>query len=297
VDAKSRLRLGYGMAATALVCGATAAPGAALGAIHQVGAGESLWQIAARDGISPGALARANGLASTTQIRTGSVLVIPGAGSSPSTIAGPSAALSAAPDDADDGDADTDDLETASSPSAVTSTPAVTESTSASAPSAARLATAAPRHALIFNGLSHSSTGAGLQASPGRVTSGQIASIAAANGVPPSLASAIAWQESGFNNAAVSSANARGVMQLLPGTWQWVQGNLTRAPLDPFSPIDNVKAGVLYLHSLLRQTGSPDLAAAAYYQGLGGVRRHGLLPETQRYVNSVAALRRRFGGG
>ncbi|MEA2397563.1 MAG: hypothetical protein QOK25_1119, partial [Thermoleophilaceae bacterium] len=47
----------------------------------------------------------------------------------------------------------------------------------------------------------------------------------------------------------------------------------------------------------LRSTGGDAaLAAAAYYQGLGSVRRIGLLPATQRYVNNVQALRSRFGG-
>src|SRR5947207_12527348 len=92
-------------------------------------------------------------------------------------------------------------------------------------------------------------------ASSGRVTSGDIATVANRNGVPSSLASAIAWQESGFNNAMVSSANARGVMQVMPDTWDWVQHNLALRRLDPANPIDNVGAGVLYLGRLLRETG------------------------------------------
>src|SRR5437870_1653321 len=40
---------------------------------------------------------------------------------------------------------------------------------------------------------------------PSRLTSSEISSIAASNGVPASLASAIGWQESGFNNGVVSS--------------------------------------------------------------------------------------------
>jgi soluble lytic murein transglycosylase-like protein len=132
---------------------------------------------------------------------------------------------------------------------------------------------------------------------PGRVTSQQISQIAAGNGVPGSLASAIAWQESGFNNAMVSSANARGVMQVMPGTWSWIQANLARRPLNPDSPLDNVHAGTLFLSNLLHQTnGDPGLAAAGYYQGLASVRRIGMLPETQRYVANVLALRSRFGG-
>jgi soluble lytic murein transglycosylase-like protein len=134
-------------------------------------------------------------------------------------------------------------------------------------------------------------------ATPGRVSAGDIQSIAAANGVPGSLAAAIAWQESGFNNAMVSSANARGVMQVMPGTWDWVQQNLAKRRLDPASAHDNVHAGVLYLGRLLSMTGGdPAMAAAGYYQGLASVRRMGMLPETERYVANVMALRGRFGG-
>jgi soluble lytic murein transglycosylase-like protein len=134
-------------------------------------------------------------------------------------------------------------------------------------------------------------------ATPGRVTAGEINEVATRNGVPGSLAAAIAWQESGFNNAMVSSANARGVMQVMPGTWDWVQQNLAKRQLDPASPIDNVGAGVLYLGHMLQEAGGdPALAAAGYYQGMGSVRSVGLLPETERYVENVLALRSRFGG-
>ncbi len=130
-----------------------------------------------------------------------------------------------------------------------------------------------------------------------RLTSTQIGSIAANQGVPSSLASAVAWQESGFNNGAVSSANARGVMQVLPGTWDYVQRNLTSRSLNPFSAQDNVRAGSLYLGSLLRQTGgNVRQAVAAYYQGLSSVRQIGMYADTQRYVANVIRLRQRFGG-
>jgi N-acetylmuramoyl-L-alanine amidase len=134
---------------------------------------------------------------------------------------------------------------------------------------------------------------------PERVSGSEVGSIAAANGVPSSLATAIAWQESGFNNDLVSSADARGVMQILPGTWQWIQQSLdTGAPLAPASAADNVRGGVLLLHSLLDSTGGDSaMAAAGYFQGLPSVQQHGLYPETQQYVNSVLAVERRFGGG
>ena len=95
----------------------------------------------------------------------------------------------------------------------------------------------------------------------------------------------------------VSSANARGVMQVMPGTWDWVQRNLAQRQLDPASAVDNVHAGTLYLRQMLQETGGdPAMAAAGYYQGLGSVREIGMLPETERYVANVLALRGRFGG-
>src|SRR3954471_18852900 len=115
---------------------------------------------------------------------------------------------------------------------------------------------------------------------PERVSSSQIAQIAAEHGVPASMASAIGWQESGFNNSMVSSANARGVMQIMPGTWDWVNRTLTpSSPLNPNSALDNVRGGVLYLRQLLNDFGGDqNLAAAAYYQGEGAVKSRGLYP-------------------
>jgi N-acetylmuramoyl-L-alanine amidase len=132
---------------------------------------------------------------------------------------------------------------------------------------------------------------------PARVDAGTISSIAAEHGVPPSLASAIAWQESGFNNGMVSGANARGVMQVMPGTWNWIQQNLASRRLDPESATDNVHAGVLYLRQLLKQTGGDQASAiAGYYQGLGSVQSRGLFDDTKQYVANVQALQSRFGG-
>ncbi|HEY6891121.1 MAG TPA: LysM peptidoglycan-binding domain-containing protein [Solirubrobacter sp.] len=131
-----------------------------------------------------------------------------------------------------------------------------------------------------------------------RVGASDVQSVAAAHGVSPSLATAIAWQESGFNNGMVSSANARGVMQVMPGTWDYVQKNLAGGQkLNPYSASDNVTAGVLYLKSLLNQTGGNESQAiAAYYQGLGALRSRGVFDDTAKYVANVQALRGRFGG-
>jgi soluble lytic murein transglycosylase-like protein len=130
-----------------------------------------------------------------------------------------------------------------------------------------------------------------------RVGAADVQSVAAQYGVSPSLAAAIAWQESGFNNAMVSSANARGVMQVMPGTWSYVQDNLAGRALDPNSATDNVHAGVLYLKRLLNDTGGDESAAiAGYYQGLASVQSRGMYDDTKQYVANVQALRSRFGG-
>jgi N-acetylmuramoyl-L-alanine amidase len=130
-----------------------------------------------------------------------------------------------------------------------------------------------------------------------RLSAAAIQQVAAANGVSPSLAAAVAWQESGFNNSMVSGANARGVMQVTPGTWQYVQQNLAGRALDPNSAVDNATAGVLYLKHLIAQSGGDEATAiAGYYQGIGSVQSRGLFDDTQRYVADVQALRSRFGG-
>lgn len=131
----------------------------------------------------------------------------------------------------------------------------------------------------------------------GAVGPAGVGSIASQHGVPPALAAAIAHQESGFNNSMVSPAGARGVMQVLPGTFDYVNRVLAAGPHDPSSPQQNTRAGVIFLRQLLRETGGDQSAAAAsYYQGPTSVRQNGLLPDTQRYVANVMALKARYEG-
>jgi N-acetylmuramoyl-L-alanine amidase len=134
---------------------------------------------------------------------------------------------------------------------------------------------------------------------PVTLDAGTVGSIGAANGAPSSLTQAVGWQESGFNNDLVSGTGAVGVMQIEPGTWNYINQVLTPgAPLDPYSATDNVRAGSLLLHSLLSQTGGDaSLAAAGYYQGLASVQQNGMYPDTQQYVQSVLALQSQYGGG
>ncbi|MEJ5945868.1 LysM peptidoglycan-binding domain-containing protein [Pseudokineococcus basanitobsidens] len=112
-------------------------------------------------------------------------------------------------------------------------------------------------------------------------------------GVDPSLAQAVAFQESGFNMRAVSPANAVGVMQVIPSSGRWA-ADLAGEDIDLLDPQDNVTAGVVILRSLVRSAPDQATAIAGYYQGLGSVRSRGMYPDTRRYVASVQTLQRQY---
>jgi N-acetylmuramoyl-L-alanine amidase len=282
--------------ATTAVAATTAAIPAPFGG-YRVRLGDSLSAIAAEHGVSPTQLAAINGLNASRTLIAGTSLQLPGATSTPSTAGAPagsattsSAGHAVVPGETLTGIAAANGITPASLAAANGLAPNafVIAGTSLKIPAA----TSAPATAAANVPATGAATG-----SPGRLDAAEIGAIAAANGAPASLASAIAWQESGFNNAMVSVANARGIMQVMPSTWSYVQNELGAGRLDPASPADNVRAGSLLLTRLLRDTGGdPTTTIAAYYQGLGSVRRIGMLPETRRYVANVLALRARFGG-
>jgi len=108
---------------------------------------------------------------------------------------------------------------------------------------------------------------------------------AAKYGIDPALLLAIARQESNLNPAAVSSAGAQGVMQLMPAT------AASLGVTNPFDPAQNIDAGARYFSQLLSQFGGDtSLALAAYNAGPGSVSKYGGIPpfaETQNYVSSI----------
>src|SRR3546814_15381872 len=106
----------------------------------------------------------------------------------------------------------------------------------------------------------------------------------------------VSWQEAGWQMHHVSSANAIGAMQVLPGTGDWMEGYAGRT-LDLRNVYDNVAAGVLLLKVLEQHTSTTTPQVAAYYQGLAAVRRPGLSRDSVRYVRSVKALQARLDSG
>jgi len=120
----------------------------------------------------------------------------------------------------------------------------------------------------------------------------QFSSAAKANGLDDAWLRAIAHAESGFNEKAVSSKGAQGVMQLMPDTAK------EYGVVDPFSSAESINAGARHLKSLMRRYNNDlMLVAAAYNAGIGTVTRYGGVPpyrETQEYIAKVQALHQRY---
>ena len=107
---------------------------------------------------------------------------------------------------------------------------------------------------------------------------------AAAANVSPRLLSALVWQESRWNQAAISPKGAIGLAQLMPATARDLGVN-------PADPAANLNGGARYLRQLLDQfDGDVERALAAYNAGPGRVRSSGGVPaiaETRNYVASI----------
>ncbi len=110
-------------------------------------------------------------------------------------------------------------------------------------------------------------------------------------GLDPRLVRALAWVESGFQQDAVSSAGAVGVMQITPATWEFVERALIGKRVRR-TTAGNIRVGIVYLRFLLSEfDGDVRLALGAYNQGLHGVRKRGLFKETEQFVAAVVAHR------
>ncbi len=113
-------------------------------------------------------------------------------------------------------------------------------------------------------------------------------------GVDPHLVRALAWMESGFQTRLVSAAGARGVLQTLPATRQYVETVLLQRRV-PRTVNGDVEVGVVLLRHLLHVfDGDKRLALAAWYQGERAVREHGMYKVTKPFVANVLALQSRL---
>jgi soluble lytic murein transglycosylase-like protein len=112
--------------------------------------------------------------------------------------------------------------------------------------------------------------------------------------IPVELVRAVIKVESDFDPRALSRANARGLMQLIPETAERMMVQ------DPFDPRENIFGGTRYLRVLANLfNGDIELTLAGYNAGEAAVMRYGGIPpytETQDYVARVLAYYRSYRG-
>jgi hypothetical protein len=103
--------------------------------------------------------------------------------------------------------------------------------------------------------------------------------------IPVALIRAVIRTESDYDPRVVSSAGAKGLMQLMPATAKEM------GVKDVFDPKQNIYGGVRYLRVLAnRFKGNFLLTVAGYHAGPGAVRKYGGIPPyatTHKYVRMV----------
>ncbi len=130
--------------------------------------------------------------------------------------------------------------------------------------------------------------------------------------LPPSLIYAVIHTESHFREDAVSGAGAKGLMQLMDSTYEWIQ---TKFPGEPesldriFEPEINIRCGAKVLDVLHELFTHSDTAIAAYNAGNGTVSKwlgdpqystdgetltHIPFAETENYVKRVKSAQERY---
>ncbi|UCD86172.1 MAG: lytic transglycosylase domain-containing protein [Deltaproteobacteria bacterium] len=110
--------------------------------------------------------------------------------------------------------------------------------------------------------------------------------------IEKALIKAIIKVESDFNHAAISSAGASGLMQLMPGTAEKM------GVRNVFNPRENIDGGTRYLRTLLNLfRGDLNLSLAAYNAGEHAVLKYKAIPpyeQTRNFVKRVFTYLKRY---
>lgn len=93
---------------------------------------------------------------------------------------------------------------------------------------------------------------------------------AAEYGIDPNIVYAVIKTESDFVPNATSNVGARGLMQIMETTYNWIKTKLPEAEgtyADMYDPEENIRYGAFFLSYLYREFGSYETAVAAYHAG------------------------------
>lgn len=96
--------------------------------------------------------------------------------------------------------------------------------------------------------------------------------------------------ESDFDSKAVSSAGAKGLMQLMPATAAELANKLNLTNYNLFEPNINIQLGIKYLSEQYERFKNIDMALAAYNAGPGTVEEHNGIPDypdTKAYIKKI----------
>lgn len=99
---------------------------------------------------------------------------------------------------------------------------------------------------------------------------------AAENNIDKYLVYAVIKTESGFDSGAVSNVGARGLMQIMEETFDWISYKLNddeAVYADMFDPEQNIRYGCYLLGYLYSEFGNIDATMAAYHAGRGNVNK------------------------
>ncbi len=97
---------------------------------------------------------------------------------------------------------------------------------------------------------------------------------AAQNNIDKYLVYAVIKTESGYDSNAVSNVGARGLMQIMEPTFEWIKfkmGDDETEYYDMFDPETNIRYGCYLLGYLYQEFGNVQATMAAYHAGRGQV--------------------------
>ncbi|KAF0132492.1 MAG: lytic transglycosylase [Candidatus Saganbacteria bacterium] len=112
-----------------------------------------------------------------------------------------------------------------------------------------------------------------------------IRKIAKENEIDQFLVKGLIWKESSFNPQAISSANAKGLMQLNDITIKDIENKEKYTVKNPLDPEQNIRGGVFYIKRLIERFGNLRIALGAYNWGPSNVVKNGL--QEQKFPKKV----------